>query len=137
MEFNTALYNYLSGYAGIAALVSTRIYPDTLPQNPTYPAIVYEQSGEEEVETLHTPTQNLIAPIYQFDLMGSSRASADAVAKQLRLAFKNYSGTMGGVGGVEVSGVDKLSRIGFAEKDSDGKIINYRTTMDFQIWYQE
>lgn len=95
------------------------------------------QVGEEEVETLYTPASNMIGPVYQFDVMGATRATCKAVVKQLRLAFKNYNGTMGGVGGVVVSGVEKLSLIESVEKDTDGQVINYRSTIDYQIWYQE
>ena len=41
MAAEDSLYTLLSGNAGVTALVSTRIYPDVLPENCTYPAIVY------------------------------------------------------------------------------------------------
>jgi hypothetical protein len=59
------------------------------------------------------------------------------VAKQLRLAFKNLSGVIGGVGGVTISGVEKLNQQDLVDKDSDGRTIAYRTVTDYQIWYQE
>ena len=137
MEINDALHSYLKGYAGLTVLISTRVYPDTLPQAPAYPAITFQQISEEEVESFTTPNSNMIGATYQFSCWASTRASAQAVAKQLRLAFKNYSGVMGGAGGVTVSGVEKISKTDDIFNDSDGRIIAYRTSIDFQIWYQE
>ena len=137
MEINEALYSYLSGYAGLTALISNRIYPDILPQNTPYPAITYQKISENEIDTFNQPT-TLMMPIYQFSCWGSTRSSSEAVAKQLRLAFKNYkSTTMGGAGGVSVSAVRIINRLGTYETDNDGKIIAYGTLTDFEISYQE
>ena len=137
MEFNKALYNYLTSYSGLSSLVSNRIYPDELPQEPTYPAIVYTLTDEDEVETFQTPESNLISPTYEFECHASTRAGAEAVAKQLRLAFKNYSGVMGGDGGITVEAVRKLGRDSDTAYDSSGKVIARISVMDFQICYQE
>ena len=137
MEINEALYSYLSGYAGLTALISNRIYPDILPQNTPYPAITYQKISENEIDTFNQPT-TLMVPIYQFSCWGSTRSSSEAVSKQLRLAFKNYkSTTMGGAGGVSVSAVRIINRLGTYETDNDGKIIAYGTLTDFEISYQE
>lgn len=137
MEINDALYSYLSGYAGLTALVSNRIYPDILPQNPSYPAITYHDVSEDEIDTFTQPTTTLMMPVYQFNCWGDTRSSSKAVAKQLRLAFKNYHGVMGGVGGVTISAIRIINRMSDFEIDGDGKIIAYRTLCDFEISYQE
>lgn len=137
MEFNTALFNYLSGYSGISDLVSNRIYPDDLPQDPTYPAIVYSLTDEDEIETFSTPDSNLIGVIYEFEVHASTRAEAESIAKQLRLAFKNYSGTMGGEGGITVEAVEKMGRDSDTDYDPSGQVIAQIAIVDFKIWYQE
>ena len=43
------LYARLTGNAGLAALVGTRVHPDMLPGSVTYPAIRYIQVGRVEV----------------------------------------------------------------------------------------
>ena len=43
MSISTLLRAGLIGDSGVGALVSTRIYPDDLPQKPTYPAITYQR----------------------------------------------------------------------------------------------
>lgn len=138
MEINEALYSYLASYPNLTSLVSNRIYPDVLPQNTPYPAITYQDISETEIDTFNQPASTLMMPVYQFNCWGSTRASAKAVAKQLRAAFKNYkSTTMGGAGGVSVSAIRKLNQLSDIETDKDGKIIAYRTFIDFEIAYQE
>ena len=134
MEFNTALYTYLSTYSGLSTIIGTRIYPDTLPQNVTYPAATYQYVDEDEIDTFEQPN-TLISPTYQFDSYATTRAVADSIADQLRLAFKNYSGVMGGTGGVTVSGVELISRNTSTETDRNETI--YRTIIEFKIYYQE
>ena len=43
MAIETELVDLLTGDAGIAAVVAARVYPLVLPQNPTLPAIVYQE----------------------------------------------------------------------------------------------
>ena len=137
MRIDEAVYTYLSGYAGLTALVGKRIYPDIAPQQAIYPCLTYQMLSEEEVNTFTQPNSTMIGVVFSFSVWGSTRASSKAASEQLRLAFKNYSGVTGGVGGVTVSGVEKLGSISDIDIDSDGKIIAYKTIMDFKIWYQE
>ena len=43
MSVETELRGALTGNGAVAALVGTRVYPVVLPQNPTLPAIVYQE----------------------------------------------------------------------------------------------
>jgi hypothetical protein len=137
VTIGAAVYKYLTTYAGLTALISTRVYPDVLPQSVTYPCVSFEAISEEEIESFQTASSTLIGVTYSFSCWAATRASARAISEQIRTAFKNYSGVMGGAGGVTVSAVEKISRIDSTVQDSDGRIIAYLTTIDFQIWYQE
>lgn len=44
--------HFLSHQTAITAIVSDRIYPDTLPQNPTFPAITFSQVSRVGVDGL-------------------------------------------------------------------------------------
>ena len=83
MTLSQALFNYLSTYAGLASLVSTRVYPVALPQGATLPAVTYQAR-------------------FQFTVWASSYADREAIALQLIAALEGYSGTMGGGSGVVV-----------------------------------
>lgn len=43
MTIETELVDLLTGDAGIGSMVAARVYPVVLPQNPTLPAIVYQE----------------------------------------------------------------------------------------------
>ena len=137
MELNDALYSYLSSCSGLTALVSNRIYPDKLPDKCPLPAVTYQLISEEETETFHQPTVDLLAAVYSITVWASTRAAANMVSKQLRKAFKNYSGTMGGTGGVSVSAIRKVSRITDIDLTREGAVIAYKDVQDFEIWYSE
>jgi hypothetical protein len=137
MELNDALFSYLSTHAGLLALVSTRIYPDKLPDKITIPAIAFQLISEEETETFRQPTTDLLAGTYSFAVWASTRAAANAVGKQIRAAFKNFSGIMGGAGGVLISAVRKVSRITDVDLTREGAVISYKDIQDFEIWYNE
>lgn len=138
MTIDEAVFAYLSTYSGLTALVGKRIYPDDLPQNPTYPAVTFIQVSEDEIDTLHQPASTMIGATYQFDCWATTRVGAKAVARQIRAAWKNYSGITGGVGGVTVSAVEIVNGdMDNSYRDSDGKLIAYVTTREHKIWYQE
>ena len=132
MTIETALYSYLKDFAGLYALVSTRIYPLILPQNPTLPAVAYQQISGPRVHAMGNDP-GITYPRYQFSCWGSTPASAAAVAQQIRLAFENYSGTMGGVGGVTVyhSSVENM----FNERDAETGYFRY--IIEVEIWTGE
>lgn len=44
MVIESTLFDLLTDNAGVAALVGTRVWPSVLPQNPTLPAIVYQEA---------------------------------------------------------------------------------------------
>jgi hypothetical protein len=52
MSAETQLYTLLSGNAGVIALVSTRIYPNLVPEEKTAPYIGYERVSTNPVGTL-------------------------------------------------------------------------------------
>jgi hypothetical protein len=136
LELDEALYTYLKSYSGLAN-VSQRIYPEQLPQKPKYPAITFQEISESEVETLSTPAGNLIATTYQFDCWDSTKVGVNTIAKNLRKAFKNYSGLTGGANGVQISAIVKLNRLSDTERDANGVVIVRRVMLEFQIWHYE
>jgi hypothetical protein len=60
-------------------------------------------------------------------------AHTQAVAYQLRKALQNYSGTMGGSGGVVVNAVIMENEM----DDYDSATETFVCHQEFQIWYQE
>lgn len=117
MFLEAALYNRLSTYAGLTALVSTRIYPLVLPQDPTLPAVTYQTIGRS-MEDVRGSGPRYAETRIQIDCWAATYASAKSVAEQVRAALQDYTGTMGGVGGVPVLDGDAVNEIDLYEPDA-------------------
>lgn len=79
MSAETQVYAALSGAAGVTALVSTRIYPDILPEITTYPAIVFSREKTTPIYTVSG--QHVASDVgVQVGCWGKTRTEADSVA---------------------------------------------------------
>lgn len=90
-----ALFSYLTGYAGLSALIGTRLYPVQFPQGVTLPAMTYQQVSSPEVYS-HDGYSGLRSPRFQFTCRGSTYLEAKQVAAQLKAALRGYAGLMAG-----------------------------------------
>lgn len=88
MSVESDFYALLSGAAGVTTLVSTRIYPDAMPEDVAYPAVVFSRSTTE-IERL---LDNSIATVrYELEVncWAKTRTTADAVADAIAAALVN------------------------------------------------
>lgn len=92
MSIDSALYTRLSGYAGLSALVSNRIYPAPIPQNATYPLCTYQEIDRIPIHVMGG-TAGIVHIRYQIDSWATTLAAAKAVAAQVEAALDNYAGT--------------------------------------------
>jgi hypothetical protein len=92
MSIDSALYAHLTGYAGLAALIGTRLYPPPVPQNATYPLCTYQEIDRVPVKVMGT-NAGVTHIRYQIDSWATTLASAKAVAAQVASALDNYAGT--------------------------------------------
>lgn len=94
MTLRTTVYNRCIGHAGTAALIGTRCYPDRLPEDVTYPALVYKGpiSADNAPYRNHDggPTEFETSRV-QFDCYAETGDGAAALADQIRLAWDGYS----------------------------------------------
>lgn len=128
MTVEADIFSRLSGYSGLTALVSTRIYPVRLPQKPTYPAIVYTRISAERISAMGDDT-GTVRPRFQFDVYATTYANARAVTEQLRKALQRYSGT-------DTVTIQEIFVIGESEFYEDETEL-YHTAIDFEIIYIE
>lgn len=127
----TAQLTYLRTISALTALVSTRIYPQTIPAgtsaNPTPMPCLTFQMVDEPVITTHNNEQLFTARL-QFDAWGGSYTSAHAVANALFTALHGYKGSMGTV---PVGSVFRLIK----RDDSDPDVALNRVIQDFIFNY--
>lgn len=136
MGIERGIYSLLTGDAGVAALLGTRVYPEVLPQNPSYPAITYQVvSGGSEYE-MEGPA-NQASPRVQIDCYAESAEGAIALKGAVMAALSGYRGSVGSPP-VAIQGAFRRSEgSGFEDGLRPAGLRVWRKTLDFEIWYEE
>ena len=133
MSISTGLYAYLTGYAGLTALIVKRLYPLVLPQGVTLPAVRYQRISTSRLRS-HSGPSGLAYPTFQFSVHAGTAASADAVAAQLTAALECYQGPMGaGALGATVQAAFVVGDV----DDYDAETGQYMRHVDAIIWHEE
>ncbi len=130
MKLHEALFSYLKTYAGLTALVGTKIYPLQIPQNVNVPAVVYQLISQERMHSLGGD-KGMTSPSMQLTSYATTYNTAKNVAEQVRIALQNYTGTMGS--GVTIQSVLMTSEFDGYESDT----LYYFVEQEFKIYYIE
>jgi len=85
-DFRADIYAALVADPALAALVGTRIYPDSAPQNPAMPFIVYYEFANPVQQSLSGPVA-VDRPRIQYSTYSTSYAQSLAVIAALRTAI--------------------------------------------------
>jgi hypothetical protein len=91
-SIDSAVYTRIKNYAGVSAIVGTRVYLAPVPQNTSYPLVTYQEIDCIEDLTFGSSTSMPVSR-YQFDCWASTAATARALADQVFLSLHNYAGT--------------------------------------------
>ncbi len=111
------IFSDLSSFAGLSALIATRIYPLRMPQGSTFPAVVYTRVSGARINNLDG--ENIQNPRYQIDCWAETYSAAKAVAAQIELAFAASS----------------LQAVLIADRDDkDDSVRLYRVSLDYSVW---
>jgi len=106
MDLKQAQRTYLLTDPTLAGLVSSRIYPNFIPQDATLPAVAYIEIGGPAGILAHDASKLGEARI-QYTITAETYPAATAVAAAIRNALWGYRGLMGTLqvdGVVDVSG---------------------------------
>ncbi len=100
-DVGAALYSLIQTKSAITSLVSTRVFPTTLPQTNvagtkplTLPAVTYQVVSHVQTRDLSGASANGDYLI-QIDLYGSTRTSVVGLSDAIRNALNNHSGAAG------------------------------------------
>lgn len=74
-------------YGLLGSLVSGRCYPDTIPDSPVFPLIVYQQVGGQAVEFMEQAMADQDNARVQLWTWSKTRAEANSIAHQARAAI--------------------------------------------------
>lgn len=83
--------------AAVSAVVVARVYQDRLPQNPTYPAIVFTVMDAAAVQRLANDT-DIMETSFDVISVSVSRDTTADLANKVRAALQRYSGSLAGLG---------------------------------------
>lgn len=122
-----ALVAALKADSGVSA-ITTRIYPNHIPQNPTYPLIVYQQVSGFRDHALSGPTGHA-HPRYQIEAWAETYDAAKGLAAAIRTALDGKKYTHGGV---TISALMQNEFDGYEEAEACHRIVS-----DFSIWHNE
>jgi len=128
-ELEAVLYAHLASYAGLVAIVSDRIYPMIMPQDPTYPSITFQRIDGPR-EHAFVMDAGLAHPRIQVDSWGKSYASVKSVATQLRGALERWADET-------TNPVVLDSLLDNDEDTQEAETGLYRIRQDWVIWYRE
>ena len=104
MSLETDLYSYLSTYAGLTALVSTRIYPiGEVPQKVNAPYCVYMLVSNERVYS-HNGFSKLQESRIQISVYSATNLLAKQIRDQMILAMEAWESASTSVQSCEYAG---------------------------------
>lgn len=137
MSLESVLYSRLSGFAGLTALVGTRIYPSVLPQDVQYPAVSFHRIGGQPIPA--AGSDPALKPLrVQVDCWAQDGASAPgttdaydsaaSVAAQVLAALRRWRNAGSGVQAVYVEneGLDLFEA---------ASLVHHRV-LEFTVWFE-
>jgi hypothetical protein len=114
MALEASIKTALAGVAG------GRVYPDTTPDNPTYPCVIYQQVGGEVLNPLDCSDPNMDHARMQVWVWSNSRLTTSDVMRQVRVAL---TGTL------------KAYAFSAPVSEYNDTLKKYGARCDFGIWY--
>jgi Protein of unknown function (DUF3168). len=100
-----AIYAYLSADPDIQNLVGTRIYPQTVPQNPIFPLIVLNTISSTDERDLQGRAWSETR--IQITAMADTLRKAETIIFTVRAKLEGYKGMMAGV--LEVLDIETIT----------------------------
>lgn len=126
MNIAPALYELLRKDNTIKGVVKGRIYPDQIPQNVPYPALVHYKTNVGQTVVKSGPTENYKIT-WQVDIYSEKYGESATLAQAIKNLLDKYSGT---VKGINIQGC-------YFQSQNDDKYIEqlqaYATQMQFLI----
>ncbi len=129
MSIESVLYDRLTGYAGLSALISTRLYPNVAPQNVTVPFVTFRRVSAVRDSAFGADAGSVTAR-FQFDMYATTYSGVRAIAEQLRGALQRWT-TTSGITVEDTFIVNELETF-----DAEPALL-HRAVTDIQIHYQE
>ncbi len=130
MGVEQAIYTRLAGYAGLTALVSTRVYYMDTRQDTAFPNVTFSLVTNVPVHASGSDA-GLEHPTVQIDVWALTAQSMVDISTQVKAAMQDYSGTSAAV---VVQRVFLENEIDNLDYDPNTKKKIYHRAHDFVVW---
>lgn len=136
MSLKDDLWAHLNGTPGVTTVFSSsspdqvRIYPQVLPQSPSFPAATYQQVGRQRQPMMGNQTNDLVRSSVNFDVYAKTSEEVETGSAALRAALQDFRGLMG------ATQVERL----LLDNEIDLTDVEpglFRNSMSFSIWHEE
>jgi len=124
MNIYDAVRDELVANAAVAAIVSTRIYANLLPQKPTLPAISYQQISQADASE---GSAELFVARYQVNCYATKYMAAAALADAVVDALRDWGDLSVAPAVIQTRDVSRLD-------DYDEATETHRVILDFLFW---
>ena len=133
-DVGKAIRTRLLSVAAVTNLVSTRIYPLTLPQGVTMPAVRYQRVSGNSDPYIGGTTGAATARL-QFDIFATTYAGAEAVRDAIKEAIDQYTGTSSGV---VIHSCNSAMHMDLFDEPVHGDAVGlYQMVSDYEIVHSE
>jgi hypothetical protein len=129
----TEMVAWLSAQTAISNIVSTRIYPEKLPQKPTLPALTYSQISAVRVRDLSGPAYKSRTRV-SFSCWATTHLAAHQLAQALRQTLDDFYGTSWA--DILVGSIRLDNEFDLFEEEA-GTVGIYRVVQDYIIAHSE
>lgn len=129
------LYDYLNSVSGVATVFASgsptqvRIYPQVLPQRPSYPAATYQVVGRTR-QSMFSGTNDMARASVNIDVYGQNSEDVETGSDAIRAALLDFRGAMGGT---QVNRISLDNEIDLTDVEPG----LFRNSMSFSIWHDE
>lgn len=93
MTIEAAIYNRLSNFAGLTALVSARIFPNFAPKDTASPYVVFHKLYATPVSAM-SADPGLTQTTYRVSIFAKLPIDLSNISAQINLALQRWSGTL-------------------------------------------
>jgi hypothetical protein len=129
-----AVYSLITSDAAIVNAVSSRVYPQTIPQTVLLPSIRYNliSSGREHNTVL---AEDMVEARFQIDVISGTYKQVRQVAEVVRLALDKYSGT---VGNVTIQCIHLINEMDYySDATGNDQLRRFGKTQEYTVWYNQ
>lgn len=132
MDIYGAIVTRLEADTTLTGLISTRLYPNEIPQGDTLPAVFYMTVSDVKDHFL-TGQSSLESPIIQFTVYASTKAGAAAVASAIKTSLRDYQGTLSDS---TVDCIRLINELPSRYTSDDGTTKIYTHDLEFEVWHK-